>query len=830
MSLFRIFLFCLFITCTGLSKSFAQQPNTQSTTQTTKLRGRLVDAQNKPVSYATVVLMRSDSSIVNGGLTDDNGAFTIEGVPSGTFNLKVSGIGVETKFISDISVQGAAPKNLGDIKVTTAAAKELKGVVVSAERAQMQLSVDKKVFNVERNITATGGTAADVLQNIPSVSVDPDGNVQLRGKGNVTVLIDGKPATLLGGDVASALQSLPAASIDNVEVMTNPSAKYDAQGMTGILNIVTKKDRKFGFNGNVSVGAGTRDKYNGSLGLNLRNEKWNFFLNSNFKINRNYHITETRGRNEATGTSFTSLEDNVRMFSGFFNTIGAEYSIDDKNTITLTQNINKMEWGNKGLSDYVYYASDGLPTSIVNRYSRGVGGPLSLSTSLDYKHKFDKNGKELTANVTYSGNKTKRDQNYQTYRYNQYHSQVGNTVSQVSPGLGNTQNLNAQVDYTTPFLIKSGKLDVGAKTQMFRFSSSNTPTVDSGNGVFTDYSLLNDFDYTQQTHAGYGNFSAQAGKWRYQAGLRYEYFVYDGTSMLLAGKNIVNTFSNFFPSAFLSYELAKDQTAFLSYTKRTNRPSFWNLMPYLDLSNPQDSSMGNPALQPEFIHNLELNYNKQFKKGHNIILSAYYQRTDNLIERVKRFNPNGTTFSQSQNLASGTTYGFEAIGRLQLMPIWDLTANINLFQNQINGNNLANSFYNEGFAWLSKVNTNVKLPKNFSLQLNGNFESEKVSAQGTTQEVYWIDVALRKNFWNNKASVVLNVSDIFDTRKYTTNYDFPQLEQEIYRNRETRIGNITFSYRFGKSETSRRGRSQNPAGTGKERNNLRSDDGEQSGF
>src|SRR5690606_26643739 len=292
----------------------------------------LVTGAKKPIPYATVTLLKADSSVASGALSDEEGSFTIQPTGYGSFTLRISGIGFAQKDTNNITISAAAPeKKLGNITIAMSAQK-LKEVSVTAERPIMEMSVDKKVFNVEKNITTAGGSASDVLQNVPSVSVDIDGNLSLRGKSNVTVLIDGKPATLLGGDAASALQSLPASSIQSVEVITNPSAKYDAQGMTGIVNIVTKKDKKIGLNGSVMAGVGTRNKYNGGLNLNLKNEKVNLFLNSNFRINRNYHRTTITRIDPAT--RYESYEDNNRLFNGWFNTIGGEYTFDEKNSMT----------------------------------------------------------------------------------------------------------------------------------------------------------------------------------------------------------------------------------------------------------------------------------------------------------------------------------------------------------------------------------------------------------------------------------------------------------------------------------------------------------------
>ncbi len=803
-------------------------------TQTAKLSGKLVDKDGKAVPYATVTLLRGDKP-AGGALTDDNGAFSIDFSGGGNFILRISGIGIDNKDVP-VQLAGGSDKQLGIIKATSSA-QQLKTVEVTGERNVIEMTAEKKTFNVEKNITTAGGSAADVLQNVPSVSVDADGNVSLRGKSGATILIDGKPATLLGGDAASALQSLPASTIQSVEVITNPSAKYDAQGMSGIINIITKKDKKFGLNGSASMGTGTRDKYNGGLNLNLKNKKWNIFLNSNFKLNRNYQRTTTDRKNFTNPGSYYTYEDNIRKFNGWFNAIGAEYTINDRNTITLTENLNFMQWGGDGVSTYSIYDNPEHVESVQRRSNYSLGGPVSSSTSLDYKHKFVKPKRELTANVTYATTHVNRKQQYQTTNYNGAGELSGNPIYQNAPGGGGNNSLNAQLDYTTPFLTKNGKLDAGLKTQLFWFNSKNDPIIDSGTGAYRDYVLYNEYEYTQQTHAAYMSFSDQFGKFNYSIGLRGEYAYYEGKVATLGNKTYSNEFINPFPSVFASYKLKPDQSIYASYTRRTNRPFFMQLMPYVDVSNPQDTSAGNPNLKPEFINNTELSYNKQFKKGHNLMASAYYQYTRNMIERYRVFYANGTTFTQPQNLTSGQTYGVELTGKLQLLPIWDATVNFNFFQNEILGTNIDPTLNNSGFSWFGKANTNVKLPLGFSLQLSGNYEAPKVAAQGKLHEVYWIDAALRKNLMNNKATVVINVSDIFNTKKYTTIYDYPAYTQSVYRARETRIGNITFTYRFGKSEFKQQGQGRkrnqqsNTQIPDKDRQNLKSDDnGEQNGF
>ena len=801
------------------------------------ISGILVDSKNSPVSYANVTLLRSDSSVVNGDLSKDDGSFSIATNP-GSFRLRIEFVGLATKYVTVQVTADQPDKKLGKIKLAQTE-NTLGEVDVVSEKAVMELKVDKKVFNVEKNTTTAGGNATDVLQNVPSVSVDADGNVSLRGKTDVTILIDGKPSTLLGTDVASALQSLPANSIESVEVLTNPSAKYDAQGTSGIINIITKKDGRFGMNGNLTLGAGTNDKYNGNLGLNVRKGKWSAFLNSSFRLNSTYNNVTTDRTNKVADSlgafqSYHTYEHVPRHFDGNFNSIGASYDPDKYNSFTLTENINLMQFGFKDSSNYSIYNNpneSGTPVYHQARYSNFYGGPFSLSTALDYKHKFKKKDEELSVDVTYANTVMRRQQDY--YTGSDSLNADGTIRNQVNttehaPGTGGNNTFTAWADYTDPLFTKNGKLGLGVKTQIYNFSSSNNPIIDTlgvNNLPYpTDYSLLSNYNYTQDIHAAYVNWSDQLGKFAYQAGLRAEDAIYNGTGQLAnvtrKDTSFQNSFVNLFPSAFVSYQLPDQQSIYLNYSRRTNRPGFRQLIPFVDLSNPGTVNVGNPALIPEFINNLEFSYSKADKKSNNFILSAYYAYTENLIQSVPipldstdAFKyptvPKGSLITIPQNIESGVTYGAEGTGHFQLLPIWDATINLNYFENQLTIGNNINSAYKQyltntsGTAWFGKVNTNLKLPKNFSFQVNANYESPKVIASGTLRQTWWMDVALRKNFWKNKATLIVNCSDIFKTHVYVTDYKLSSYTETIDRVRETRIGNITFTYRFGKTDANK---------------------------
>lgn len=799
--------------------------------QSGKFSGKVLDAQGNPVPYATITIFKTDSTIVNGTLTGDMGEFLLDKIDTGRYMLRVNAVGYDEMYTPTYHITPSQPDiALGEIALS-GNTRMLSEVSIKAEKALMEMAVDKKVFNMDKDLQSTTGTVSDLLKNIPAVSVDVDGSVSLRGK-EATILIDGKPATLLGGDVASALQSLSASSIQSVEVITNPSSKYDAQGMSGILNIITRKNQKFGINGSVTAGAGTRDKFNGSVNLNLKNQKWNIFLNSNYRSNRYYNTNQQIQADKSGNIIAGSFENNNNTHGGWFTTMGATYTINKRNTIGITQQANAMLWGRNGRTRYYQYIN-GSQDSFEQRYSRSRGTPLTSSTSLDYTHKFKKQGREITANVTYAHTWSKHNREYDTEYFTPTETSYKTPVWQRSPSTGTNQTLNAQADFTTPFIFPESRLDLGWKSQLYWFQTENKATIDSGLGPQPDLLLQNDYQYTQAIHAAYISMQHKLNKFSYQAGLRLEHSRYDGTASAIMGNRYSNEFLNLFPSVFVSYEVRKNQELYINYTRRTNRPSFFRLMPFVDVSNPQDTSSGNPNLKPEFIHNTELSYNIRTKQGHNFITSIYYQYTENMMDRIRRFNPEtGNSFSKNENLGSGITYGLEFIGRIQILPIWDATLSANFFKSEVQTDMTISSLNFSGESWFAKLNTQIRLPEGFSVQINANYDAPKPDAQGTVDEMYWADISVRKNLFKDQLQVVANLSDIFDTRKRTMRYDLGKYEQVRQRNRETRIAQISLTWQFGRSDMKANGRKDRNSGMQqvKDRNSLRGQDGDSGGF
>ncbi len=782
---------------------FAVSLNTWAQALTINIRGSLQSTDKAPIADASISLLKSmDNSFVSGNTSKDDGTFSIDNVAEGNYKIKITLLGFK-EYISEAIVvkTGSADVNLGNI-ILRSSERSLKEVAIVKEKNMLEMSIDKKTFNVDKNITATGGTAADVLQNIPSVTVDASGNVSLRGKSNVTILIDGRPATLLAGDVASALQALPAASIDNVEIITNPSSKYDAQGKTGIINIITKASKNQGLNGMLTLGAGTRDKYNGGLNINMRKDKWNYALNSNFRISNNYQRNTTQRSNRNNDSGSYTAADGLRQFDGSFNSITVGYNPDSLNTLSLTQNINFMRFGNKGYQEFDLLSAPGIVYGIQRRDEIFRGGPNSGSTNMNWKHKFKKPKQELVTDASFSYSQTDINQNLRTYDLDAKGNVASGVTVQEVPSANTNRNFNIQTDFSSPLGKKEAKIEAGLKSQNFWFDSKNNATITLPGGTAnTDFVLKNEYKYDQHTHAAYTNYTNKYKKWSYQGGLRLEYASYNGYGGATVLTNYNNSFLNLFPTAYLAYQLKETQQVYLNYSRRTDRPYFRQLLPYLNISNALDTTSGNPNLEPEFIDNVEIAYNIQLPKGNNIMASVYFQNTNNLSQNYTKTYADGTSFSQNVNLSSGRTFGLELIGKSQITKAWDATLSTNFFQNKIDGSNVDPSINNEGFSWFAKLNSNYKFSKQLSLQFMGNYESAKPAAQGRLQEVYWMDLALKGTFLKgNKASLTLNVTDIFNTRKYTTNFNLPLYEQSIYRDRETRIATLTFTYKFGKTE------------------------------
>ncbi|SCC63470.1 Outer membrane receptor proteins, mostly Fe transport [Chitinophaga costaii] len=791
--------------------AIAQQHNQASLEQqvTGHLQGKLLDAKTgAPVEMASIAILRADSTLVTGMYSNAEGGFLFNNIPLGKTLLRINFVGYKTLFKPVVLTKAAAMVDLGDVKLESNV-KSLAAVTVIAERPTFTMAIDKRVFNVDKNLASVGGTATDVLKQVPSVNVDIDGNVTVRN-GAPTIMVDGRPTTL-------TLDQIPADAIQSIEVVTNPSAKYDAEGMSGILNIILKKDKKNGTNGQVRGGFSTLGSYNAGLDFSMRRKKINWFVNYNVRDRKGSSRDEIK--RTTTGPDSLSYlnqnnDGNIKRLFQYART-GVDWFMDDRNTLSLSGSLVKGDFKNKNNQALTEF--DSLHTPL--RYGSGINnsqnGFTNYTAELNYKRTFIKEGEELSANVQYN-----RANSSDHSQYNLFYNNPDGTPSydphlpevRHGDGTGNTTYFTGQVDYVNPFSTRS-KLEAGLRSTARVFNNKlytmGLDPVTSTYGI--DTALSNDYHYTENINAAYVSYTGGTrGNFGYQAGLRAEQSSYDGRlNTLKTGTYKLNYPISLFPSVFLTQKLKDDNEFQLNYSRRIRRPWFLDLVPNLSYGG-QSASRGNPLLKPEFTNAFEFSYLKDFSGKANVLVSLYYRNTTNAITTFYQdttLNINGADqhvlLSYPINANNRNSFGAEFTLRNQITKGWDITTNANLSHTQIDASNQGSNLNNSGITWFGKVNSNTKLPWNLTLQVTGNYNSKEIQPQGERMPNYTADLGLKKDFLkNNAASISLGLNDVFNTNR-DLSYTYTEYQdQERYRKQASRELRLNFSWRFGKMESS----------------------------
>lgn len=829
--------------------------------------GRVIDsATGKGIDAATIELFQTkiDSAtktskevLVTGALAASNGDFKITGIAAmAGYRLVVSGLGHKTysrpfSFIDrkllasgklDMSTIAAAlDKDLGNIKLSIDVGL-LQGVTVTGNKPAVQLGIDRKIYNVENNLTAAGGTATDVLKNVPSVNVDIDGNISVRNA-SPQIFVDGRPTTL-------TLDQIPADQISSVEVITNPSAKFDASGGTaGILNIVLKKTRTVGYNGSLRAGIDQRGKYNFGGNFNIRQGKFNVFANIGYNQRKSIS-TGTTDRSTFLNDSTINLHQTDKGIGNrrfLFSRAGFDYFLDNRNTLNVSGMIVDGKFNNINNSnisiDTVSLFSSSLHQSFIQRNTNSNFRFNMKGAGLGFIHNFPKTGHQFTMDGQYNKSHNNNVNYITNNNYRFINGPVTSTSTQQQNGNGSNERINAQADYTNPLTEKS-KLEAGVRFSQATTSSQNIYNLVGTSNVLIPQPLLSSkFNYKDQIYAGYTTFSSKIGeKFGYQLGLRMESSNYNGTvyNTVRNGSGLKDTVSNFhisypvslFPSIFLSQELSNNQQLQLNYSRRINRPGFFQLFPFVDYSDSLNLSRGNPNLKPEFTNSLELSYSKNFNKTNNLILSFYYKNTTGLITRYQSRETNPLTnqlvlVNTYINANSSFVGGFEAVAKNAPAKWWDITSNLNIYTSKINIDDPAITTADQLYSWFGKINNTFKLPGNFSIQLSGDYNSKTVLApggsssgsggggrggfggnvsgnsQGFSMPTYGVDAAIKYEFLKAKAaSVTLSVNDIFKTRANDVYTSAGYFNQHQYRVGDQQLFSLNFSLRFGKFDAS----------------------------
>lgn len=797
---------------------FAQERQNNMGQANGRISGTVIDSESKqPIEYATVVLHKMrDSSVVTGCVTDKNGNFYFDKLNNGPHYLLISFIGYANKKIDSIFINPRKYEyDLGSVFISPKGITTGE-VIIKSEREMISYNLDKKVIAVDKLITSTGGTALDIMQNIPAVNVDVDGNVSMRGNSNLTILIDGRPSGLSGISSTDVLTQIPASSIESVELVTNPSAKYDPDGTAGIINIILKKKSTFGFNGIVSGNLGTKDKYNSSLNVNLRNSYYNFFGSYDNRFGNSFSNSTSNRTN--TINNSTSYIDQFQL--GFNKNkmhnvnVGTDFFPDDFNTITLGFQYRDMKSDNSTNLDNKNYDANKNLSRFFTRNSFATRNIKSYEYTLSYRKTFETKGKELTADFDFSDNKMGSNNNI-----NQ--SDIGTSslpVLQQNISSNTNKMYLAQLNYVTP-LGDFGRVETGFKSTIKNVTSKNSYLNynNSTSSWLSSTSLANNFKLNEQVHAIYGIWTSNLYSIKYQIGLRAEQ-VYFNSDIIDANLSYKNNYFSLYPTIHLGYDISQTNEISLSYSRRVDRPNNRQLNPFIDYSDSLNIVYGNPNLKPQYLNSYELGYATTLGVT-SLTSNLFYRRTNNMISTVSRLMPNGGTISTFENIAKSASYGVELIVLQPLASWWRVNANFSYFNASVEDNNISN----ESNSWTTKINSVMTMWEGLQFQFSFNYYSPSIIGQmggfyggggrggsysmGSSsfsqtkmKEIYFADLGLKKDFFENKLSLIFRVSDVFNTRKFNSITTGQNFLLDNLRTMDSRIFYLGFTYRLNASD------------------------------
>lgn len=783
------------------------------------ITGKIVEkVSNTPLEYATISFQHTKKSdLLTGGITNDKGEFSIE-ILAGEYNVKI-------EYISFKSIDFKAKKmfentNLGLIKLEEDAT-QLAGVEVRAEKTSVEIKLDKKVYNVGQDLMVKGGTVSDVLDNVPSISVDAEGNVLLRGSENVRILIDGRPSNAIS--VNDALKLLPADAIDKVEVITNPSARYDAEGSSGIINIVLKKGKTGGINGIITTTIGDPENSSITGNFNYKSEKFNLFTTQGYRKTDgpgNFLFeSEYLNANGTTKNFINETRDINRKSKGYNGSFGFDWYIAPNATLTNTFSYRKNDNKNPISVTFDSYDANRIFTGKRFRFNDENSKGENLEFSTNFIQKFKKDGHQLTIDFSYSNNKDD-DETY-----------ISDVILERN-FVNKDQNRHLfQLDYILP-LYKKSRFEAGYRGD---FLETNTDFVFErfiANQWQNQIFFTNFFQYKEKVNAFYSQFGSKIGKFNYLLGMRWEDSVIEVNQLTT---NDLNTkrYNNFFPSAFLNYDVSETLGLSLSYSKRIQRPRGRQLNPFSNISSNLNIFRGDPDLDPAMTDAFDFGVIKRWEKL-TLNTSAYYNKTYNLFQFVRResgiFTDDNVPvlLTGPVNLATEDRVGFEFTLNYTPYKWWKLNGNFNFFRNETNGNynyiNFANqpvtiNLDNVATSWFARINSKITLPYKIDWQTNITYNAPEKTAQGQIEGIAAMNLAFSKDVLKDKGTINLNISDVFNSRKRIFDANIPNFLNS-HTEVQWRVRQITlsFTYRFNKSknepEKSRKKRDEQEGGGG----------------
>jgi len=780
-----IFIIYLFVLSINL---FSQESNHT-------ISGIVQDKTSKlSIEFATVQLLKaSDSLITQITITDKKGKFQLDKIAKGDYILRFSFIGYE-KTVMSVKVD-QQKESIGLVEIGLLA-KNMDEVVVTARKSLLNTSIDRKVYNVTQDIMAQSGTASDILKNIPSVEVDIEGQVSLRGSSDIMILINGRPSPLMGKTRAEVLQQLPANAIERIEVITNPSARYKPDGTSGIINIVMKKNTKAGWNGTATVNVGNSDRYNGSVNLNYKPGKLNLFGNYNIRQDRRIRLNNVnREYFDSSGKTQSFYSEDSRSLArpvGNKVTLGADYTVNEHNSIGISGNYYYRKQIKNDVAKKFFHDKNHVLSSNYNRLRYDPEFEKEKDATAYWQHNFPKEDHELRVEFNTSVSDEVEDNHYTNVHY----------FPALSPSYDNTlikQEDNQQqltIDYTNP-LSEDSKLEAGYDGSFNQIDMDfYGEYFDAAQSKFVkDLVKSNRFKYNEAIHAVYGTYQHSYGLFGYSAGIRLEQVFIDGR-LVTKDSAINNQYFKIYPTLHLSYKLKKGELQ-LNYSRRVNRPEGDNLNPFPEYQDPYNIRAGNPKLLPEITHSAEFGY--KWQNDHfSIVPSLYYRYKQNGFTSVLTRLNDTVLLSTQQNLANDKSTGLELIFSAKAGKF--LTANLssNFFYTQIDASNLGYSNNKSIISMSINFNSTVTLTKTTMWQVSCNYRSPRLTPQGKSFGSFVLNSGIRQDIFKKKASVILTASDIFNSLKQKSELNTLYLKQTSVGKRDARIFYLGFSYKFGK--------------------------------
>ena len=793
-----IYLLILVVATVSGQPSVETKPTLQ-TKSVGKITGTIVEKDNgNPVEYASIQLFKiSDQTPVEGTVSDPKGNFSIGNVALGEYSLVVSFMGFEKMELPTIRLTKEQPSlNLGKVQLISSLVA-VDEVVVEGKRSTYTQTIDKKIFSVGDDLTSSTGSVSDLMQNIPSLQVDMEGNVSLRGSENVQILINGKPSAMMGKNRAMVLQQLPANSIERVEIITNPSAKYKPDGTAGIINLILKKEQKVGFNGTLTANTGNKNRYNSSLAFNYNSGKVNFFGSYGIRLDRRDRTSkdnriETDSLTGAKSYLNQSIVSNARPTSQIAQ-VGVEWEINDKNSVEASANLNHMSFLREETTLTQNRDKNQLLTSQYDRYRHDDEFERELEMAAKYTRKMA-NDQELSIDYTHNRQKEQEDNKF-TNKYSVPVSPDSKDNTLISQA--NSQNM-LRVNYLRPS-GKNAELELGYELQADKTDMNFRAENLVGSIWIKDKVKSNQFLFDQTVHAFYVTDKQTFGKIGVMAGLRGEQSLL--TSHLVTIDSLVtNNYFSIYPTLHTSYNISEASQWQLNYSKRVNRPEGDDLNPFPEYRDPYNISAGNPKLKPEQIHSIETGY--LYHKGANTFsATVYYRNTYNKLTEITKLIKNNTVLlTTKENLTSSSSTGVEAIVNRTFSKVATVNLNFNGYFNTLDAANLGYSGSKTAFSWNTALNTNFNITKLMMVQVNTRYASSIQTPQGERQPTFIVNTGVRYEILKRKASLMLTVSDLFDSFRNRTIVDIAGLHRETESRRSPRIFYLGFVYHFGSTD------------------------------